>query len=169
LANEPSKNRKTHRSCLARTVTVVAITAALGLPARSQHSKNREISFESSRIFGFILVKAEANGKPALLIVDTGSNHTILSAELIGLPVRTAQNAVSTSKGSGLTGTGRFAIATLKLGSITWRNQTVVVMEMGDVSKSVGQKVDGLLGIDFLRESQWVGVDWVTHRLIFTP
>jgi hypothetical protein len=142
---------------------------ALGIPAFSQPSNQREIPFQNSRVFGLILVRVEANGRPAVLIVDTASNHTIISSELSDVPLRTLDNAVSTSKGSGLTGTGVFAKVTLRVGPVTWRDHRIVVMDMHDFSKSLGQKIDGLLGMDFFSEFELVVVDLKNHKLILEP
>ena len=42
-------------------------------------------------------------------------------------------------------------------------------MDMHDFSKSLGQKVDGLLGMDFFSEFDFVAVDLKNHKLIFKP
>ncbi len=77
---------------------------ALGTPTLSQPSSRREIPFENSRMFGLVLVKVEVNGRPAVLIVDTGANQTIISSELGEMRPRTLESAVSASKGSGCSG-----------------------------------------------------------------
>ncbi len=82
---------------------------------------------------------------------------------------RTLNNLVSTSKGSGFTGTGAFARVTLKVAHITWRDHQIVVMDMREFSKSFGQKIDGLLGMDFFSEFELVVVDLKNHKLILKP
>ena len=67
-------------------------------PAFPQSSNPREISFENSRRFGLVLVKVEVNGRSAVLIVDTASNHTIISSELADAPARNLDNVVATSR-----------------------------------------------------------------------
>jgi len=160
---------KTGPKTASRCAIAMGLLAALGIPLRSQPSNQREIPFENSRVFGLLLVRVEANGKPAVLVVDTGSNHTILSSELADVPPRTPANLVSTSKGSGLAGTGVFSRATLRVGPITWRDHRVVVMDLHEFSKSFGQKIDGLLGMDFFREFELVMVDLKNHKLILEP
>ncbi len=142
---------------------------ALGTPTLSQPSSRREIPFENSRMFGLVLVKVEVNGRPAVLIVDTGANQTIISSELGEMRPRTLESAVSASKGSGWTGTGVFATATLRVGPISWRNHRVVVMDTHDLSKSLGQTIDGLLGMDFFKEFEVVVVNLKNHKLILEP
>jgi predicted aspartyl protease len=151
-----------------RCVTVFALLLALGTTAYSQPSR-REIPFENSHLFGLVLVKVEVNGRPAVLIVDTGANQTIISSELGDMRPSRLESAVSTSKGSGWSGTGVFATATLRVGPISWRNHRVLVMDTRDLSRSLGQKIDGMLGIDFFKEFEIVVVNLKNHKLILEP
>jgi predicted aspartyl protease len=145
------------------------LAAALHVPAFPQSSNPREIPFENSRRFGLVLIKVEVNGKLAVLIVDTASNHTIISSELADVPARNLDNVVATSKGSGFAGAGVFTRATLKVGPITWRDHKVVAMDMRAFSKSLGQKADGLLGMDFFSDFERVVVDLKNHKLKLEP
>jgi predicted aspartyl protease len=152
-----------------RYAVAVALAVTLGIPAFPQPPSKREIPFEKSGSFGLVLVKVEINGRPAVLIVDTASNRTIISSELADMGPRTLNNILSTKKGSGFTGTGAFARVTLKLAHITWRDHQIVVMDMTDFTKSFGQKIDGLLGMDFFSEFELVVVDLKNHKLILKP
>jgi len=51
-------------------------------------------------------------------------------------------------------------LAGIRAGSMT------VVMEMRDLSKRLGQDVDGILGMDLLTEFDTVTVDLIHHRLL---
>jgi len=150
-------------------VLVLALCMALGIPALSQTSAQREIPFENSPQFGLMLVKAEANGRPAVLIVDTAASRTILSSDLAYVTPHVMRNMVSTRKGSGFAGSGILEKATLTIGPLVWRDHRVVVMDTRDLSKSLGQKADGLLGIDFFSEFETVAVDLRRHKLILGP
>jgi|ERR1700751_5257084 Aspartyl protease len=147
----------------------VVLSLALGVPCVSQSSGHQsEIPFEHSSVFGLILVTIVANGRPAVFIVDTASSHTILSTGLTDRPWPSA-TSVSTSKGSGFQGTGVLAKATLKIGPITWHEHTVVVMDTQELSRSLEQHIDGLLGIDFFSEFRVVIIDLKNRRLILKP
>src|ERR1700704_2142224 len=76
----------------------IMLVAALQVPAFPQSSNQKEIPFENSRMFGLVLVKVEVNGRSAILIVDTASNHTIISSDLADVPARNLDNVVATSK-----------------------------------------------------------------------
>jgi hypothetical protein len=41
-------------------------------------------------------------------------------------------------------------------------------MDMKDISKSFGENIDGLLGMDFLNDFEMVVVDLKQHKLILT-
>jgi hypothetical protein len=132
----------------------------------SSSSAPVEIPFEYSSKFGLVLVKAEVNGKPAVLVLDTGSNQTIVSSTLVVVKQGSLMESASTAKGSGYSGTGVFATAFLRIGPLNWRNHRILVMEMRDFSKSLGQDVDGILGMDLLQEFDTVTVDLRHHRLL---
>jgi len=91
------------------------------------------------------------------------------SSELGDVSARNLDNVAATSKGSGFAGAGVFTKATLKVGPITWRDHKVVAMDMRAFSKSLGQKADGLLGMDFFSDFELVVVDLKNHKLILEP
>lgn len=146
--------------------TVIVLLLTHSILAFSQSPNRREIPFENSRVFGLILVKVEVAGKPAVLIVDTGSNQTIISSEITPISLKTSDNTRSTSKGSGWTGAGVLSRATVRIGPVTVHNHPIVVMDMNDLSKSCGQRIDGLLGMDFFSELRLVMIDLRNHKLI---
>jgi hypothetical protein len=154
---------------VSKCLMAVVLSIPLGVPCVSQPTDHpSEIPFEHSSVFGLILIRIVANGTPAVFIVDTASSRTILSAELTDAH-RPSATSVSTSKGSGFQGTGVLAKATLKIGPIIWHEHTVLVMETRELSRSLGQQVDGLLGIDFFGEFKEVVIDLKNCKLILKP
>jgi predicted aspartyl protease len=152
-----------------RRVVATFVFLAVATPTFSQSDTQSEIPFENSGRFGLLLIRVQANGKPALFIVDTASNQTILSSELADIHPRSLDTTVSTLKGSGFSGSGVLAKATLKVGPILWRDHPVVVMEMRALSKSFGRQIDGLLGFDFFSGFELVVIDLKNRRLILKP
>jgi len=125
------------------------------------------IPFEVNRNFGTILIQAQVNGQPATLVVDTGASHTILSSELLRVRSLALEHADAPAKGSGFVGSAGWAKATLEIRTMTWPNRRVLVMDdFQDLSKSMKQKVDGILGEDVLREFDSVVIDFKHHRLV---
>jgi len=149
-----------------RCTVVFALTVALGQGAFPHPPDPVEIPFEYSRAFGLMLIKVEVNGKPALMVLDTGSNETIVSPRLVIVRQLDLKYAVSIAKGSGYTGTGVFATAVLKVGSLSPKNCQILVVDLSDLSKSLGQEVDGILGMSVLKEFEIVTVDLRHHKLV---
>ena len=148
---------------LYRWTVALVLAVSLGLPVFPQPV---EIPFQFSRAFGVMLINAEVNGNPAVFIVDTGSNQTIISSRLVNVITRPLKDTVSSEKGSGYSGTGVFTRASIRVGPIVWRDHQIVAMDLRAISKSLGENIDGLLGMDFLKEFESVMVDLREHKLI---
>src|SRR5438105_14389939 len=117
----------------------------LGISASIGLCQDLELPFEISTSQSGILVRGTANGKPVLLILDTGASRTILSRDLLrSLPRPVLPSRFSTD-GPGLNTRGIYTEATLELGGRLWRGRSVVAMEMEEVSRAFGQRIDGLL------------------------
>ena len=145
-----------------RMLLVAAIVARGGLALSAEVLK---LPFEIDSANSAILVRASADGKPVLLVLDTGASMTILAPEI----VRTAPPGLGpsgfSSDGPGLRARGRYTEATLELGGRTWRNRSVVAMSMAEVSQAFGRRIDGLLGQDLLREFGRVTIDFRARTL----
>jgi predicted aspartyl protease len=146
-------------------LTVVAVNPAQSVPPAG--NPDLAIPFELNHQFGSILIEVQVNRQPARLLVDTGSSHTVLTADILEISPLFFARATVPVKGSGLTGTARWATATIDLGTIKWANRKVLVMEdFREISKSMQQRVDGILGEDVLNEFASVVIDFKNHRLI---
>jgi hypothetical protein len=124
------------------------------------------VPIERSPNFGAILVSVQVNGKPAVLILDTGSNTTILSPEISGLNPAHLPRADPPRKGTGFAGDGRWGQATLIIGTTVWKNKRVLIVDTKDISRAVRRKIDGILGQDILGEFKYVEINlaekWLT-------
>jgi hypothetical protein len=117
------------------------------LPFRSLHS--------------LILVDAKVNGNPATLLLDTGANNTIISAEMYGnVPAPRLELA---SKGPGIVGNALRLRVDLEIAGRFLFSQPVSVMNLGDLPQRVGVPFDGLLGQDILRQFHSVRIDYKKH------
>jgi len=127
------------------------------------------IPIELSRRFGLILLKAEVNDRPAMLLMDTGSSHTILSTKLLNTQLLTLENARNASKGSGWVGNAIWIKATVKVGDAVWRDHRFLAMDdVPDISGSLGQNIDGILGEDVLQEFSLIQIDFSQRRLVLS-
>jgi hypothetical protein len=154
---------KPSRRC--RVIVLLIIT--LGFPVFAQRSDMTEIPFQFSRLCDLILIRAAINGKPAVLIFDTGCNHTIISSKFVDVASSSLMDRFTTEKGSGHSAKGVFTnILVMKVGPLVWQDHQIVGMETEEISRSLGASVDGLLGLDFLKEFKVVTVDLRRHKLI---
>jgi hypothetical protein len=76
------------------------------------------------------------------------------------------RDTVLSGKGSGFSGTGVFTRASLRVGPLVWRDHRILTMDLKEISKSLGENVDGLLSMDFLNEFEIVVVDLRQRKLI---
>jgi hypothetical protein len=157
---------------IALSVLVLCILSSHGTaqqppPFFSARNGNRRVvlPIERSSRFGAILVTLRVNGKPAVLILDTGSNTTILSPEISGLRLARLPRAAPPRKGTGFVGDGRWGQATLTIGSTVWKDQRVLVVDTKDLSQALQQKIDGILGQDILDEFKYMEINLVEKRL----
>jgi predicted aspartyl protease len=149
-----------------RCTVVFALTVHLGLSASPHPQEPVELPFEYSRAFGLMLIKVEVNEKPAVMVLDTGSNETIVSPRLVILKQVSSKNAVAMAKGSGYPSSGVIATAFLRVGPLNPKNCQILVVDLSDLSKALGQEVDGILGMSVLKEFEIVSVDLKHHKLV---
>jgi hypothetical protein len=161
-------SRKVALKTASRYTVALLLAVTLGFGVSPQPPNSAEIPLRSSRAFGLMLVEARINGKPAVLILDTGSNRTIVSSELVDVATPALMDSVTSKKGSGWSGNGVFTRASLAVGPVLWRDHGILAMDTSEISKSFGERVDGLLGMDFLNEFDRVIVDLRQHKLILT-
>jgi hypothetical protein len=148
-------------------LAVTAVGGAQGLPKGDDPQSG--IPFEVNRDFGAILIKAQVNGRPATLVVDTGSSHTILSSELLQSRPLALEHADAPAEGSGWVGTAGWAKATVEVGTIRWQDRRVLVMnDFKEISNSMKRRIDGILGEDVLKDFDSVVINFKHHRLVLS-
>jgi hypothetical protein len=150
----------TVKRALGLLLTTLAVPAAAG--------KDVTIPFEVNTGRQAILIRAELNGEPSLLILDTGASHTVVSPERAGLSAIDLARARFSQTGPGVAAEAVWARTTLRLGGKVWSDRPVVVMNMAEVSRAYGRKIDGLLGHDLLGECRRVSIDFEGRRLLLS-
>src|SRR5277367_6079484 len=113
----------------AQTVAWMAafVTPAVGRGQGSQNDGELTVPFEYAAGRGSMLVRARVDNRPALLIVDTGSTHTILRPSVVGV---SAAELGSPRIAGGLIGDAVGREVTLQIGQRTWRRRRVTVMDL---------------------------------------
>jgi hypothetical protein len=124
------------------------------------------LPLELDAVSGVTLVSVRVNGKLAVLILDTGSNTTILSPEAAGLDPVNLRRADPPKKGTGFVKDGHWGEATLVTGARTWRNHRVLVADMTQITSALHRKIDGVLGQDILDEFKHIEIDFEHKWLV---
>jgi Aspartyl protease/PDZ domain len=113
-----------------------------------------------------LLLPVEVGGQLYRFEVDTGANCSVYDQRLrrhLGAPIR--QSTVDTP--GGFLRTELFESPEAHLGRITWHSKSpIVCINMSQLRQSMGDHLDGLLGMDFLR-NHVVQIDFDTGHLRF--
>lgn len=141
---------------LVGTLFFLAVFSALPCLAQ-QTAKTYRVPFHS--VNGMILLDATVNGKPAVLLLDTGAEFTIISAQASGLSAAKL-HTLTANKAAGANGEYVKSRVDLILDKRHWIDREVLVMDLNDSSKRLGTRIDGFIGQDVLREFQGVHIDY---------
>lgn len=142
---------------------LVAATAILSLPATAETYR---LHFKTCR--SLILVDASVNGKPVVLLFDTGSNYTILSADIAGLNPSQMAQMKQQSVARGLEGKDGVELrVNLSLASRAIPDLLILATNLEDLSKRLGTHCDGILGQDVIRVFKVVRIDYEKNMVEF--
>ncbi|HET9285305.1 MAG TPA: retropepsin-like aspartic protease [Candidatus Angelobacter sp.] len=133
--------------------------------AHPRSADSIELPFEYAKDKGSILLQVRINDKPALLILDTGSSHTIVRPELLGMKPSELV-AAQTAAGSGFKGDAVGREVTLQVGSWKPQKQRVAVMDLSEILSVYHEKIDGILGLDFLFQFEKVTINFKEKTVV---
>jgi len=130
---------------LRRTLLFILLTGLSGFLAKTADAQSHNVD-------GAFLVDARVNGSPAVLLLDTGSEHSLLDrkfAQRLGLhPVADASvQKLYSSEQSGIV-----LVTDLDIESIHCSDLNVMTDDLTSSSKALGVHIDGVLGNDFLSQ-----------------
>jgi|SRR5437868_10024211 hypothetical protein len=147
------------RRFLARAALVLIMPAFL-----RASPQQIQIEYQQSRKFNAILIVVQVNDKNAVLIVDTGSDRTIISPHLlVNEPLRGKFHvSFLAARRDTPAGWGR---ANLQLSNQAWKGLLVVVQDQNELRQAFGQPIDGILGQDILGQFRRVIIDSEHHIL----
>lgn len=133
------------------TLTIVALPA-VGL------TQPRTFTVPFDLHNGLILLRGEVNGTPATLLLDSGANNSIVDAVSAGVSVKL--DALRPTDKAGAEGDCVVREVRLTLEHRDWLNRRVCVMDLSDISRNMGVRVDGFIGADILQEFRSVRIDF---------
>lgn len=107
-----------------------------------------------------ILVDGNVNGNPAVFLVDTGANHTIVSAKVYGHTLLQVQQLRRNEHGAGVSGGSIRLPVDLMLAQRVWAAQPVSVMNLDELNETLHLRFDGLIGQDILQQFRYVRIDY---------
>ena len=113
-----------------------------------------------------MLIRARINNRTAMLILDTGSSHTILTPAAAG--VNPAELAAPRT-GAGVIGDAVAREVTLEIGRKVWQRRRVSVMDLSAALSAYRERIDGLLGIDLLLEFSQAVINVKARTLTLIP
>lgn len=112
---------------VSRNTIFFLLSISLGIPTLPKPSNPAEISSQLGQAFGLRRISGEVDGKSAVLVVDAGSNSTIISSRLVKVYSFSPENVASTvtvctSRGTGMYATTLFtALSCLELRSSEYK------------------------------------------------
>ncbi|HYL37699.1 MAG TPA: retropepsin-like aspartic protease [Bryobacteraceae bacterium] len=148
-------------------VKAAAWMAAFAAHARGQgNAQGLRIPFNFASGRGSLVIPARINRRAAQLIVDTGSSHTILRPSVAGVN----RSELSPPRaGAGVIGDAVGHEVTLEIGGRVWQRRRVSVMDLSAALSAYQEKIDGLLGMDFLLEFSQAVINLKERLVTFIP
>ena len=139
---------------------IIAMALPLVLPASRVGAQTLTVplKIEGPRIF----VTVRVNDKIARLLVDTGSEITLVEPQF-------AKGAIELKRANIQQQTGIMQASirelSVTLGELTLKDLVVGVLDMTDVKRRTGTSMDGLLGEDILRRFRSVRINFKDKTL----
>ena len=134
-----------------------------GVASAQEQSRTFSVPFRS--VNGMILLDAAVNGKPAVLLLDTGADNSIVSLYVAGVTAKL--DALKPENTTGASGDYTKAKIDLRLEKRRWIERPILVMDLSEASKHLGTRIDGFVGQDLLREFSSVKIDYAAKVVEF--
>ena len=128
------------------------------LPAHAQERRTFTVPFHV--VNGMILLDGQLNGKPAVFLLDTGANISIVDYRAAGFPALKLDVLRSTGKTGAEGDCLTRKVSKLSLGLRSWLARRTCLMDLSDASKRMGAQIDGFIGTDVLAEFSAVRIDY---------
>lgn len=146
-----------------RTVllTVCMLTQNPAVPAQTP------VNFEYYQSLIFIKVKINSNRANFTFLLNTSANTTVIDKKLAGIIKLPIVNKTDSVEGTaGMEEVSFCKINTLQVGGATVKNMEVTCRDLSGSGTYSGQKIDGVLGTDFLKNFA-IAIDFKSQTIAF--
>jgi hypothetical protein len=123
-----------------------------------------ELPFRHDGPLHVLRVEGVVDGKPAVLLLDTGATRSLVDADRIGVR-RAALPRATTRTGPGIRSAGIVRNVALELGGRAWGDRRMLAVDFGAFRDVYGAEVVGIIGQDMLTEFSAVEIDYRRHRI----
>ncbi len=154
--------RKISKSILVLSLILLATPASFATPPKP--IGDRELALDTTRS-GLLIIQVSVNGREGNFIVDTGSEITIVDAKMLFLSRFGAGRPDTAAKGGPSFKVKQATLCLCSGGDKAYFHMPVAVANLSGLEDALGRKIDGLLGIDFLRQFGSVSIDFESESL----
>jgi predicted aspartyl protease len=151
---------KTGHRLPALILVLLAHFFAVAAIAQQPPAQQLGVAIISDPKTGTILLNARLNGDPVVMILDTGSSHSLFDARAFGMSPAQLQAVRLNTRGLGLNADVVWRSANFRIADQQWNNQPVEVADLSKLSKIHGRTIDGILGQDVLRSFDSVQINY---------
>jgi len=127
-----------------------------------------EIPFRLDTDRGGIILDVNVNGRPATALLDTGAGHTVVSTGILRVAAALKPGRFAEDR-PGFWGQRMWVWIALGMGRTDLGRLHVHVMDLAEVSRAYGRRVDALVGQDVLSRFDRVVLDFEGRRLHLIP
>jgi Aspartyl protease len=128
--------------------TVLAFSALLAVLSVPNTARGQEIPLEHCD--ALLVIQVQAGGRPSWFLVDTAATSMLNLESFAGEPRRDIR--VTSWKGTFTTSAREVKLTELVVGRTKLMRLTLPAIDLSEIGKACGKKLDGILGVDLLRK-----------------
>ena len=110
------------------------------------------LRYDLGEIGGWIMVTVESYHEAGNWLLDTGSNHNLVSKEYVKYQGLKTGSSVKAVTALGQLQAPQVMLPPLKIGSLKKKKKKALVVDLNSVVGAVGKDLDGILGVPFFDE-----------------
>ena len=110
------------------------------------------VALDVNRHNHMAVVRGEVNGVEAFLLFDTGASHTTLNEDFVrrNFPSNSIQQVIMAAETNVQAQPSLVHLEELKLGDAAFTSFDAMVLPLGHLSPSVGERIDGVVGMNII-------------------